>query len=54
MPDRMRARKQDGACKRFLRGVFSVRLGIHGSAADTADLHSASGPSQPRRPRSRK
>jgi hypothetical protein len=54
MPDRMRARKQEGAFKRFLRGVSSVRLGIHDSAADTADLPIESGPSQPRRPRSRK
>ena len=54
MPDRMRARKREGAFKRFLRGVFSVRFGIHGSAADTADLHIESGPSQPRRSRSHK
>ena len=51
MPNRMRARKREGAFKRFLRGEFSLRLGIHGSAADTADLHSESGPSRPRRNR---
>ena len=47
MPDRTRARKQEGAFKRFLRRLFSIRLGIHGSAADTADLHIESGPSRP-------
>ena len=49
MPDRTGARKQEGAFKRFLRRLFSARLGIHGSAADTADLHIESGSSGPRR-----
>lgn len=54
MPDRSRARKQEGAFKRFLRRLFSMRLGIHGSAGDTADLHIESGPSRPRRYQPRK
>jgi hypothetical protein len=49
MPAHSRRRKREGAFKRFLRKLFSVRVGLHGSAADTADLHIESGPSRSRR-----
>jgi hypothetical protein len=54
MAHRTRARAREGAFKRFLRRLFSLRFGIRGSAADTADLHIESGPSRPRRNSARK
>jgi hypothetical protein len=55
MPKHKGARKREGGFMRFLRRLFSMRIGIYGSAASTADpLHVESGPIRPRRKPSRK
>jgi hypothetical protein len=55
MPKHKGARKREGGFMRFLRRLFSMRIGIYGSAASTADpLHVESGPIRPRRKPRRK
>jgi hypothetical protein len=50
MPKHKGTRKREGGFKRFLRRLFSVRIGTDGSAASAADpLHVESGPSRPHR-----
>ncbi len=45
-----KGRKREGGFRRFLRKLFSVRVGALGSAASAADpLHVESGPSRPHR-----
>jgi hypothetical protein len=50
MPRHTQARRRESGFKRFLRRLFSIRIGIYGSAASTAEpLHIEHGPSRPSR-----
>jgi hypothetical protein len=49
MPQHRKARARRGGFMGFLRRLFSIRSGVLGSAASTAEpLHVESGPSKPR------
>ncbi|MGD0603039.1 MAG: hypothetical protein ABSA53_05480 [Streptosporangiaceae bacterium] len=55
MPKHTEVRSREGGFKRFLRRLFSIRIGIYGSAASTAEpLHIEHGPSRPSRKSARK